>query len=253
MMFSDAKWNEKRLSEDAAVSLLAHFGYVEATRYEVAVERESIKDSIIPRRVAVALKKLNPWLSDANVAKAIRDVTHPAAASLVEANEQLYTPLTYGVSVQQDRGDGTKSHTVRFIDYETPANNEFMITRQFEVLGAKKRIKPDLVVFVNGIPLAIMECKSPTLGDEWADEAVKQVLRYQEATPEFRDQGAPPFFNTVQIVLGVCMQGALYATVGTPRRFWVEWKVPHPLTVEELGTELGRTPTPQDVALYGLL
>src|SRR5205085_12291097 len=142
---------------------------------------------------------------------------------LMGANEKAYTTLTYGISLEQDRGDGTKSHTVRFIDFETCASNEFMITRQFEVLGAKKKIKPDLVVFVNGIPLAIIECKSPTLGDKWINEAVNQLLRYQGAGSEYREQGAQRLFETAQILIGACGQKAVYGTVGTPKRFWSEW------------------------------
>ena len=112
---------------------------------------------------------------------------------------------------------------------------------------------PDVVVFVNGLPLAVVECKSPTIGDAWKAEAVKQLRRYQEADTTWKDQGAPKLFEAAQILVGTCGERAVYGTVGTPARFFLEWKEPYPLSVKRLGEKLGRKPTPQDILLYGLL
>ena len=71
-----------------------------------------------PLRLAAALQRLNPWLSEANVARAVKAVTQVPAASLAEANEKVYTSLTYGIALEQDRGDGRKSHTVRLLDFD---------------------------------------------------------------------------------------------------------------------------------------
>ena len=180
-------------------------------------------------------------------------MTQVPAASLAEANEKVYTSLTYGIALEQDRGDGRKSHTVRFLDFDRPERNEWIVTRQYKVLGSKKHIIPDVVVFVNGLPLAVIECKSPTTGDAWKAEAVKQLHRYQEAGSQWKDLGAPRLFEAAQILVGSCGEQAVYGTVGTPARFFLEWKEPYPLSVKQLGERLGRKPTPQDVLLYGLL
>ena len=121
------------------------------------------------------------------------------------------------------------------------------------MLGSKKHVIPDVVAFVNGLPLAVIECKSPTIGDAWKAEAVKQLRRYQEADPRWKDQGAPKLFEAAQVLVGTCGERAVYGTVGTPERFFLEWKEPYPLSVEQLGERLGRAPTRQDVLLYGLL
>ena len=121
------------------------------------------------------------------------------------------------------------------------------------MLGSKKHVIPDVVVFVNGLPLAVIECKSPTIGDAWKTEAVKQLRRYQEADTRWKDQGAPRLFEAAQILIGICGERAVYGTIGTPERFFLEWKEPYPLGAKQLGKELGRVPTPQDVLLYGLL
>lgn len=180
MMPIIASWNEQRLSEDPAVELLQSLGYTYIPSETLEGERTSLKEAVLASRLAASLERLNPWLSEANVAQAMRRVTQVPATSLAEANQAIHTSLTYGVALEKDRGSGRKSHTVRFLDFDEPDRNEWVVTRQYRVLGAKKRIIPDIVVFVNGLPLAVIECKSPTIGDGWKAEAVKQLRRYQE-------------------------------------------------------------------------
>jgi len=168
-------WDEAHLSEDPAVELLQELGYSYVDPETLEAERDSLKEIALTERLVTALRKLNPWLSDANVTKAIKAVTNVPAASLTEANKDLYVSLTYGISLEQDRGGGKKGHTVHFFDFETPKNNEFIVTRQYKVLGTKKHIIPDIVVLVNGIPLVVIECKSPTIGDKWRSEAIRQL------------------------------------------------------------------------------
>ena len=248
-----AGWDELHLAENPAVELLESLGYTYVPPEDLDLERASLKETILTGRLAAAVKRLNPWLSETNIAKAVKAVTHVAAASLAEANGKVYTSLTYGIALEQDRGGGRKSHTVRFLDFDRPDRNEWIVTRQYRVLGSKKHVIPDVVAFVNGLPLAVIECKSPTIGDAWKAEAVKQLRRYQEADTRWKDQGAPRLFEAAQVLVGTCGERAVYGTVGTPDRFFLEWKEPYPLSVEQLGETLGREPTPQDVLLYGLL
>ena len=246
-------WDELHLAENPAVELLVSLGYTYFSPEDLEPERTSFKEPVLTDRLAFALKRLNPWLSDTNVTKAVKAVTQVPAASLAEANETLYTSLTYGIALEQDRGDGRKSHTVRFLDFDKPNRNEWIVTRQYKVLGSKKHVIPDIVVFVNGLPLAVIECKSPTIGDTWKAEAVKQLHRYQEAGTRWKDQGAPQLFEAAQILVATCGERAVYGTVGTPERFFLGWREPYPLAVTQLAKKIGRTPTPQDILLYGLL
>ncbi len=246
-------WDELHLAEDPAVELLQSLGYDYVPPEDLERERVSFKEPILTGRLNSALKRLNPWISGTNLTKAVRAVTHVQATSLAEANQTLHTSLTYGIALEQDRGDGRKSHTVRFLDFDKPDRNEWIVTRQYRVLGSKKHVIPDVVVLVNGLPLAVIECKSPTIGDAWKAEAVKQLHRYQEADARWKGLGAPKLFEAAQILVGTCGERAVYGTVGTTERFFLEWKEPYPLNVEQLGEQLGRTPTPQDILLYGLL
>ena len=246
-------WDELHLAENPAVELLESLGYTYVPPEALEPERASLKETILTGRLAAALKRLNPWLSETNVAKAVKAVTQVPAASLAEANEKVYTSLTYGIALEQDRGDGRKNHQVQFLDFEQPERNDWIVTRQYRTCSAKKHVIPDVVAFVNGLPLAVIECKSPTIGDAWKAEAVKQLRRYQEADSRWKDQGAPRLFEAAQVLVGTCGERAVYGTVGTPERFFLEWKEPYPLSVAQLGERLGRAPTPQDVLLYGLL
>ena len=205
-----AGWDELHLAEDPAVELLESLGYVYVAPETLEGERTSFRETILADRLAAAVERLNPWLSASNVAAAVKAVTQVPAASLAEANRKIYTSLTYGIALEQDRGGGRKSHTVRFLDFDHPDRNEWTVTRQYRVLGSKKHVIPDVVVFVNGLPLAVIECKSPTIGDAWKTEAVKQLRRYQEADTTWKDQGAPKLFEAAQILVGTCGERSVY-------------------------------------------
>jgi type I restriction enzyme R subunit len=246
-------WNEEKLSEAPAVALLRKLGYTEASAESLESERSTLKEAILTPRLSIALQRLNPWLSPTSLAKTIKHITHVLAVNLTEANETLYNHLTYGLAVEQDLGSGRKGQTVQFFDFENPSNNDFLVVRQYKVHGSKRHIYPDITCFVNGLPIVVIECKSPTKGDKWRQEAIKQMRRYQEADPEWKGEGAPKLFETVQIVIGACEQAACYGTTGTPSRFFFEWKELYPLSLAELEDLVGRKPTPQDILLASML
>ena len=247
-------WNEAGQSEDPAVALLEQLGYAYASPEALEAERETPRDVVLVGRLESALKKLNPWISDDNLHKAVRAVTSVQAASLIEANEDLYTALSYGIALEQDLGEGRKSQQVRFFDFDAPTNNDFLVTRQYKVKGAKKHIIPDVMCFVNGIPLAVIECKNPSLGDGWKQEALDQLDRYQELSEKYKELGAPRLFHSVQVNVAICGLDAVFGTVATPARFHLRWKQPYPMTVDQVGKLVGKeNPSPQDVAVCGLL
>lgn len=248
----DFHWDELHLAEEPADVLLRDLGYTFVPAEVLDTERETSAEPVLVQRLAAALRRLNPWIDDENVQRGVRHVTHVVGGRLVEANEAVHTALVHSISLEQDLGQGKRGQTVHFIDFENPSNNELIFTRQYRVAGAKQTVIPDLVVFVNGLPLVVIECKSPTITDPM-DKAIEQLTRYQELEDQFRNVGAPRLFHAAQLFVATCGQAARYATVGTPRRYWSEWKVPYPLTLDQLQTRLGRIPTAQDVLLFGLL
>lgn len=252
-MTKKVPWNELGLSEDPAIAQLERLGWLYVAPEELDTERESMKQVVLLKRLSKALERLNPWLSEDNLYRATRAVTAVPSTSLMEASEKLHTTLTYGIALEQDIGEGKKSQPVRFFDFDDIAQNEFVVTRQFKVHGTKKNIRTDVTLFVNGIPVGIVECKSPTLGEAWKLEALDQFSRYQEMEERFRELGAPKLFETMQVLVATCGQAAVYGTVLTPHRFFVEWKTPYPKSEEKLASELGRKPNAQEMLFEGML
>ncbi len=252
-------WTERSLSEDLAIKLLQELGYIFVPSEQLEKEREGLKHTLLIPRLEKKLKEFNPWLSDTNLKRAVRSISTVSSASLMEANEKIYTSLVYGITLEQDLddGQGVRSRNVYFIDFEHPEKNEFLVTRQYKISGSKENIKCDIAVFVNGIPLVIIECKTPTI-HEPINEAIRQLFRYQEFQDEFKDRGAPKLFETVQVLIATCGQKAKLGTVWTPYRHFIEWKVPYPITLDELNEKytshlFGAPPTLQDILLYSVL
>lgn len=244
-------WDELRLSEEPADELLRRLGYTFVAPELLDADRDRPTEAVLTRRALAAVTRLNPWIHEDNARKAVRALTHIQAPGLIEANEIATRLLVHGASVEQDLGAGNRSQTVRFLDFSAPRSNELLFTRQFRIKGTQREVVIDLAVFINGVLLGVIECKSPTLRDPLAD-AIGQLQRYQEQDGDQRGLGAPRLFHTAQILVGTCGGSARCGTVGTPRRGYAEWKVPHPLTIDRLEALIGRSAQPQDVLLAGL-
>jgi len=155
--------------------------------------------------------------SDAHISAALQKLLAAAdstGVSLYQANLRTYRLLRYGVPVQVAID---QSHeTVHLIDWESPENNDFGLAEEVTLRGGYER-RPDLVVYINGIAVAIIELKRSSV--EVAD-GVRQLITNQE---EIFNKN---FFTTVQLVLaGSDSQGLRYGTTGTPEKFFVEWKL----------------------------
>ncbi|WP_292405412.1 MULTISPECIES: type I restriction endonuclease subunit R [unclassified Methanoculleus] len=238
--------------EDPAVEVLTrHLGWTERTVREADTLRPSRKEPVLTVLLREKIRDLNLWISEENIDRVVYQITNIPAASVLGANEKVHAMLDLGTTVQQDLGDGwgERSRTVRLIDYEKIENNDFSAVRQYPVEHYTECI-PDIVLFTNGIPIGVIECKSPYLTRAMA-EALRQLNRYQEIDSGFRNQGCPKLFRTAQVLIATHGTVARFGTNYTPLRHWSEWKDPWPLTLEDLTFILGRLPTSQDVLLFG--
>lgn len=250
-MTHDAK--ELTEVEDPAVDVLTqHLGWTELDSCAAEEMRGSLKDVVLFPVLMNAIKRLNPWITNENAQRIIRNITQIQASSVLEANEKIQGMLEKGTTILQDKGDGLglKSHDVHLIDYEKIDNNEFNVVRQFRVMHYKEN-KPDIVLFINGLPIVVIECKSPILRNPMT-EGMMQIFRYQEIYDMFRNIGCPKLFNTAQIIVSTTKDQTKYATNFTPERHWSEWKAPYPFTLDDLQKKLGRAPTSQDIFLFGV-
>lgn len=215
-------------------------------------------------RLVAALRRCNPGLSDARLHAALRELSgagaEPSADAALPGGQRVYTLLTRGLA--EARGEsggklarGRRPHPIRYLDWDSPAANDFVVTWQLPVRGVRRQLVFDLVVFVNGIPLAVLACpqEAPGPGQAWQRAALYRLWRAQEAEPADREQGTPRLFASVQLIAAVADQSALYGAVGTPPQRFARWGVAWPRTIGQVASLQGREPTPQDLLLQGML
>lgn len=169
--------------EQAAIADLVSCGFT-------AMEGTAIPDgqgTLALDRVSAAVRRLNTSLPSDAVEQVLRTIQAPPHPTLIENNRWLYGLLTNGVEVEyRDPATGEmRGGRARLVDFENPANNDFLVVRQLTVTAPSgKHIRPDLIVYINGLPIAVIELKDPT--DEAADlgAAIDQLQRYTRAAPD---------------------------------------------------------------------
>ena len=163
-------YSEDQLVEQPAIRLLAELGWQTISALEEVLGphstlgRETKAESVLLLRLRAALCRLNPTLPPEALSTAIDELARDRSAmSLVAANREVYGLLKEGipVSVPDPKGGGQKTERVRVIDWENPAANDFLLVSQFSVTGSLYTRRPDLVGFVNGLPLVVIELKKP--------------------------------------------------------------------------------------------
>lgn len=215
-------------------------------------ERESFHEVLLKGRLAAALRKLNlrdgqPWLDEARIARAIRDLEQAAGHRLLEVNQSATELLLKGTVTEgpPDWNHG-RPQPVRFVDFEDPANNDFLVINQFkvELTSGRGHVIPDAVLFVNGIPVAVAEFKSPGIENP-LHEAVNQLLRYSNQRRELfptlftENEGVERLFHTNQLLIASDFFEARAATVGAPPEAYLEWADTSPVPLSTVAEELG--------------
>ncbi|MGB9986563.1 type I restriction endonuclease subunit R [Salarchaeum japonicum] len=214
--------------------------------------RETRSSVVLEPRLRDAVENLNPWLSENNLNQVVREIQQVAGTSTMAENEQIHELLVRHTSVKQDRGHGLKHQTIQFIDYEHPENNDFFALNQFSVEGDIETIRPDITLFVNGLPLGVIECKSPTVAEPRSD-ALEQLHRYQNERTKTGREGAEELFRYNQFSVATWYEGAVMGTYGTPKNQYKPWRDPYPLEDDDLaGLFDVDYVTPQHRMLYAL-
>lgn len=162
-------------------------------------------------------------LSTNAIDQIVRDLSAPALnEGLLTANEKLYNALTLGITVTEFVDGKKHSVTVPIIDWKRPMGNSFIVTEELEVLAAAgiHTRRPDIVGFVNGIPLLVIEAKRPdgNAGKSLVDEGISQMLRNQG------QEEIPHLFAYAQLLMSVGMTDGRYGTTRTIRKFWSRWR-----------------------------
>lgn len=217
---------EKNISQQPAINLLTAMGYTYISPADCDKQRGSRYHVLLRDILRGQLRRLNRYVyagaenefSAANIERAMEDLDEPLTDGLVRTSEKIYDALLLGKSYPETVGDGKMlSFNLRYIDWDNPQNNVFHVTEEFAVDSRDRQhnARPDIVLFINGIPFAVIECKAPHIP---VDEAVGQMIRNQQAAY------IPHLFKFAQLVVATNKNAVKYATVGTPKKFWSVWK-----------------------------
>jgi len=209
----------------------------EGVQYPKESWRENFSQVIIKPKLEDALRDINPWLEEDQIATAIRELATYTSGNLLENNRDVLKKLLeYEVSIENRKTKVNSS--VRFIDFDHIGNNNFIAISQFKVriIGTENHIYPDVILFLNGLPIAVIEAKSPKVKDPMG-EAIEQMMRYSEQRSDTIREGNRELFYFNQILVATCRNTAKFGTITTHiEKHFYRWTDPYPLTVNDIRT-----------------
>lgn len=218
--------NEQLTSQLPALELLIKSGYTflsreEAERLRFGKLSEVILEPILRERLkainSIQFKGRSYLFSEENIQTAIERIKTIRYDGWQNTNESVYDFLTLGMSLEQTLEGDSRSYPFQFINWNQPSQNVFHVSPEFSVERNRstETARPDLVLFVNGIPFCVIECKSPTIS---VDTGVEQMLRNQG------ERYISRLFHYTQLLISTNKNELKYGTTGTPKKFWAVWK-----------------------------
>lgn len=223
-------FKEDHISQIPALQMLVNLGYsylspAEAERLRGGKTTNVLLEDVLRKQlkeinsIRVSASKTSIF-TDENIERGLLALKNlPMNEGYIAASERAYNLLTLGQALEQSVDGDKKSFTLQYIDWKNIGNNVFHVTEEFSVMRStsKEHYRPDLVLFVNGIPLCIIECKRPDM-KEPLKQAISQHLRNQQ------EDGIRNLYVYSQLLLSIAAQEAAYATNGTPEKFWAKWQ-----------------------------
>ncbi|MFC7706060.1 type I restriction endonuclease subunit R [Plastorhodobacter daqingensis] len=219
---------EKHQSQVPALQLLVALGFKPLSQEEALRLRGGrLRNVVLDDVLAEQLMRINRFthrgreyafdLEDAHEAMRRLKPTPDRLKGLRGTNQDIYDTLVLGTTITKSIDGDSKSYSFRYIDWERPENNVFHVTAEFSVerTASSQTKRCDIVAFVNGIPILVIENKRPT---ESLKKADSQLIGYQN------EDNIPQLFHFAQLLIGMNRNEARYATVGTPRKFWQTWR-----------------------------
>lgn len=230
-------YNENNDSQKPAINLLRKLGWQYIAPEETIKQRGGLLSNVILEDVlAERLSAINSFeykdkeypFSHSNIQSAINFLKNIPEESLVKTNENIHDLLTLGKSFNESIQGDRKAYTMKYIDWENPKNNIYHCTDEFVVDGIKEKRRPDIVLFINGIPFIVIENKRRDKNASLT-EAISQHIRNQK-----REEGIPRLYQYAKLLLAVQPNEVKYGAVGTPEKFWAVWKEDNEKEVQKL-------------------
>lgn len=233
-MEANGSYLEDMDSQVPALRLLQQMGYEYISPEETLEQRNGLRSQVILEGILKKqIEKINEIdykgeihpFSKNTITRAVKDLRDVLDQGLITTNEMIYDLLSLGKSYEEIINMDKKSWPFKFIDWEHPEKNVYHVTDEFEVKGLEKTRYPDIVLFVNGIPLVVIECKRRDK-KRALEEAISQHLRNQ------KKENIPRLFHYCQLLIATSVNDFKYGTVGTPENFWSVWREPDDLREE---------------------
>ena len=215
--------------EEAALAWLESLGYAILHGPDIApgepfAERDDYGQVVLEGRLRQALQRLNPQAPPDALDEAFRRLTRPDSPSLVANNHAVHRYLVEGVPVEYQRADGSlRGDLIRVLDYDDPDNNDWLAVNQFTVVEDRRERRPDMVLFVNGLPLAVIELKNPADESATIWSAFNQLQTYKQQIPSL-------FVYNEALVVSDGVQARI-GTLTADREWFLPWR-----TIERRGT-----------------
>ena len=259
MSFDVGKGKEASESELPALEQLVNMGYEYKTQAELNRTRKKYSEILLYDRLEEALKRLNPEIDEEGIQDALSQLEesrYPHHLPPVDTNEKIRAKLiglsqTGGldpVVVTQNFGDGPEQKVVKIFDFENIDNNDFIVTNQFKVQGFKNPIFPDVMIFVNGIPLVIIECKDPTIPRPIEQAFEKNFTHYQNP-----GQGYEKLFFYNHCMIATCGTLARVGTLESHINYYARWAEAYPFSEEDVKKFGNGRAREQEILIAGLL
>lgn len=221
-----ANFDEARQSQLPALELLITMGFTYLPRLQVDVLRDGDHNKCLLRDVAFkALSNINTFevsgeehkFSDKNIYDAIDELENLPFEGLQDTTKKIYHMIMTngGKTIKEVVNGKSGSYNFRFFDFAHPENNVFHVTAEFSMNGKRENKRPDIICFVNGIPIVVIENKKSGTAVE---EALSQMVANQEA------DCIPKLFIFSQLLIGTNMSECLYGTTKTPKKFYAAWR-----------------------------
>lgn len=222
-------FKEDHISQIPSLQMLMKLGYRYLTPDEALEARGNRSSNVLLETILKKqLREINKIeykakefsFSDTNINTAIlalRDL--PLQDGFMAASQAFYDLVTLGKSLEQNVLGDKKSFSLKYIDWEHPENNVYHVTEEYSVLRFERTdtYRPDVILFINGIPMVVIECKSPKIKHP-IDQAIEQHLRNQQ------EDGIRSLYYYSNLVIGLAVNEARYATTATSKEFWSVWK-----------------------------
>ena len=256
---STTEKEEYRESEKPAILQLQSMGYEYKNQAKLNKVRRDYREVLLYGRLEAAIRKINPELDEDGIYGAldqIKETNFPRTLDVMDTNEKIRAKLVglsrsgglEPITVTQNFGEGNVEKTIKLFDFDNPENNDFLVTNQFQLDGLKLPIFPDIIIFVNGIPFVIIECKSPYIRDPIQEAVDKNFERYQSRGTGYERL---MFFN--HFLIATCGTVARHGTIGSRVNHYARWSEAYPHSLEDIEKMCGRKPREQEILIAGML